>query len=273
MSRSSRRTGRSGSALGTLACDLLLAVVVTSLLRARFGYRTWRAVHWLAYASWPLALVHSLGHGQRRAHRVAGGARARLRRRRRDGRPRARLGTATASSGRAWSPRSRPAGSRSRCSLWYRAGPAQQGWATRAGTPAALLTTGGTVAVAHRRAPALPAAFSGRLTGRLTQAGPDGNGLVTIRIDSAVRGGVKGKLRLALAGIPTDEGGVSMTSSGVAFAATGSPVYEGSVVGLDGTRVEAHVSATDGGSLDLVLDLRLDPTGGTVGGTVHGTRA
>ena len=49
--------------LGTVAFDLLLAVLVTSLLRDRLGHRTWRAVHWLAYASWPVALVHGLGIG------------------------------------------------------------------------------------------------------------------------------------------------------------------------------------------------------------------
>ena len=48
---------------GAVAFDLLLALVVTSLLRARIGYRAWRAVHWLAYASWPFALVHGLGTG------------------------------------------------------------------------------------------------------------------------------------------------------------------------------------------------------------------
>ncbi|WP_340375565.1 ferric reductase-like transmembrane domain-containing protein [Streptomyces sp. SS7] len=49
--------------LGTVAFDLMLAVLVTSLLRERLGHRTWRAVHWLAYASWPVALVHGLGIG------------------------------------------------------------------------------------------------------------------------------------------------------------------------------------------------------------------
>jgi methionine sulfoxide reductase heme-binding subunit len=49
--------------LGTLALDLLAAVVITSLLRHRIGRRTWRAVHWAAYASWPLAVIHSLGAG------------------------------------------------------------------------------------------------------------------------------------------------------------------------------------------------------------------
>jgi methionine sulfoxide reductase heme-binding subunit len=49
--------------LGTVAFDLLLALVATSLLRARLGIRLWRAIHWLAYASWPVALLHSLGTG------------------------------------------------------------------------------------------------------------------------------------------------------------------------------------------------------------------
>src|SRR5207244_6619157 len=49
--------------LGAVAFDLLLALIVTSLLRARIGFRAWRAVHWLAYASWPVALVHALGTG------------------------------------------------------------------------------------------------------------------------------------------------------------------------------------------------------------------
>ncbi|WP_306459770.1 ferric reductase-like transmembrane domain-containing protein [Streptomyces sp. Ag109_G2-15] len=47
--------------LGTVAVDLMLAVLITSLLRERVGQRTWRAVHWLAYASWPVALAHGLG--------------------------------------------------------------------------------------------------------------------------------------------------------------------------------------------------------------------
>jgi methionine sulfoxide reductase heme-binding subunit len=49
--------------LGAVAFDLLLAVLVTSVLRRRFGYRSWRAVHWLAYASWPIAVIHGIGIG------------------------------------------------------------------------------------------------------------------------------------------------------------------------------------------------------------------
>jgi methionine sulfoxide reductase heme-binding subunit len=49
--------------LGAVAFDLLLAVMLTSLLRRRIGYAGWRAVHWLTYASWPIALLHGLGTG------------------------------------------------------------------------------------------------------------------------------------------------------------------------------------------------------------------
>jgi predicted ferric reductase len=49
--------------LGSLALDLLLALVITSLLRQRLGYTAWRAVHWTAYACWPIAFVHGLGIG------------------------------------------------------------------------------------------------------------------------------------------------------------------------------------------------------------------
>ena len=49
--------------LGTLAVDLLLVVTVVSLLRDRVGPRIFKAVHWLTYALWPVALVHGLGNG------------------------------------------------------------------------------------------------------------------------------------------------------------------------------------------------------------------
>jgi sulfoxide reductase heme-binding subunit YedZ len=49
--------------LGAVAFDLLLALILTSLLRQRIGHAGWRATHWLAYACWPIALLHSLGTG------------------------------------------------------------------------------------------------------------------------------------------------------------------------------------------------------------------
>lgn len=49
--------------LGTVAFDLFVALIATSLLRRRIGLRTWRAVHWAAYACWPVALLHAVGTG------------------------------------------------------------------------------------------------------------------------------------------------------------------------------------------------------------------
>jgi sulfoxide reductase heme-binding subunit YedZ len=48
---------------GTLALDVLALVTVVSLLRDRVGPRVFRAVHWLTYALWPMALLHGLGAG------------------------------------------------------------------------------------------------------------------------------------------------------------------------------------------------------------------
>jgi hypothetical protein len=48
---------------GAVAFDLIIAITITSLLRRRLGHGAWRATHWLAYASWPVALLHGLGTG------------------------------------------------------------------------------------------------------------------------------------------------------------------------------------------------------------------
>ncbi len=50
-------------AVGAVGLDLLLAVFVTSIVRHRVPARLWRAVHWLAYGSWPVALAHAFGMG------------------------------------------------------------------------------------------------------------------------------------------------------------------------------------------------------------------
>jgi predicted ferric reductase len=52
--------------IGALSFDVFLAVAITSLVRTKVGHRTWRAVHWLAYACFSLAVVHGLGIGSDR---------------------------------------------------------------------------------------------------------------------------------------------------------------------------------------------------------------
>ncbi|HET7465212.1 MAG TPA: ferric reductase-like transmembrane domain-containing protein [Candidatus Dormibacteraeota bacterium] len=49
--------------LGTIAAELLAAIVVTSLAREFIGRQAWRVIHWLAYAAWPIGVIHGLGTG------------------------------------------------------------------------------------------------------------------------------------------------------------------------------------------------------------------
>jgi DMSO/TMAO reductase YedYZ heme-binding membrane subunit len=44
--------------LGTLALDLVVVVVLSSVARRRFGHRAWFSLHLLSYAAWGLGLVH-----------------------------------------------------------------------------------------------------------------------------------------------------------------------------------------------------------------------
>jgi sulfoxide reductase heme-binding subunit YedZ len=50
--------------LGTASLDLILVIITTSLIRGRLNRRRWRAVHLLAYVTWPVALAHGMGAGQ-----------------------------------------------------------------------------------------------------------------------------------------------------------------------------------------------------------------
>jgi predicted ferric reductase len=49
--------------LGAVAIDLLIAILVTTALRKHIHRRVWRAVHWSAYAVWPVALLHGITTG------------------------------------------------------------------------------------------------------------------------------------------------------------------------------------------------------------------
>jgi DMSO/TMAO reductase YedYZ heme-binding membrane subunit len=49
--------------LGSLAFDVMLVVVFSSVLRQRLGQRAWHAVHVLGYLAWPFAMAHSVGIG------------------------------------------------------------------------------------------------------------------------------------------------------------------------------------------------------------------
>jgi sulfoxide reductase heme-binding subunit YedZ len=259
--------------LGTVAFDLLLALVITSLLRTRLGFRMWRAVHWLAYASWPIALMHSFGTGSdARLGWMAfiGFASFAL--------VAASVLVRVARSPAAIAPRIAAAAAAVvvpvAIFVWYQGGPQQNGWAARAGTPVSLLhqtaaAPNGTSVASQTSLP--PGSFAATLAGHIT-SNPRSDGLITISILASVQGHVHGNLRLTLWGQPSENGGVAMTASNVAFAAAGTTsAYTGEVVSLDGNRVEAQLTNAAGAKADLTLDLQLDRSSNAISGSVRGT--
>jgi sulfoxide reductase heme-binding subunit YedZ len=264
--------------LGTVAFDLLLALVVTSLLRARIGLRGWRAVHWLAYASWPVALMHGLGTGSDGKSSwllvltvvctiaVALAVVLRV------------LQTPGVDGGRRLVALGAVPAVVLALFVWAETGPLQRGWALRAGTPASLIAaaarspipTTSAAAPSQHRALATPLPYTARVSGSLTQSQSSSTGIATVQIDARTSGPIAGRLRATLYGLPLESGGLSMQSSDVAYATAGSPAaYRGPVVALAGTHITAVVADATGRHLRLDLDLQIDPSSGSVGGTLR----
>jgi hypothetical protein len=274
--------------LGAVAFDLLLALAATSALRRFIGQRAWRGVHWLAYASWPIALLHGLGTGTDTrvglnlaldavsvlAVLAAVGWRVTV------GWPRAKAVRLAASGAAAAFPIAVVA--------FVATGPLSRDWALRAGTPRSLLASLARPASSAPRSrsvapptgspttspqsparregglPALP--FSAELSGSYTSNGPDASGLVSVDI-TAQLSGAAGTLEIVLRGPPI-QGGVAMTSSRVTLDQA-----SGQVVALDGDRVVAVVDPAGGAQVRLDIRLQLDPTGGTVSGVLRAESA
>jgi Ferric reductase like transmembrane component len=255
---------------GALAFDLLLALIVTSLLRVRIGYGAWRAVHWLAYASWPFALVHGLAAGSDARFTwlrivtitciVAVGAAGAVRLQRAAGPPALRAGIGAAALTVAVLGL-----------VWYQGGPGKRGWAARAGTPSYILrrhSSKSSLAAATTTSTALPKSFDGQLTGRFARSSDDA-GDVGIAFGAAVHGRVPAVLRLTLWGTSAGEEGVAMSDSIVSFAPAG-PGYSGKVVGLEGNQVVADLTSSSGAHLRVTIVLNIDNATGTFTGSVHG---
>jgi DMSO/TMAO reductase YedYZ heme-binding membrane subunit len=238
--------------LGALALDLLVAVTITSVLRARLGHRVWRGVHWMAYACWPVAVLHGLGTGSDTKSRwtllltlgcvvlVVGFTAVRLARGNATGRGRnlgfAALGAAVLG-----------------LAIWLPAGPLAPHWARRSGTPAGLLAFSqpkAAVGIAVRRPPAA-AQFSSSLTGR-ARRGVSAHGTGVIDLSLRAPGG-PAAIRLRLAGQPLAEGGLAMNASAVTLVDGGT--YVGRIGQLQGNDMSALVGAPDGRVTRLRLHL------------------
>jgi sulfoxide reductase heme-binding subunit YedZ len=255
--------------LGVVASELIAALVITSLLRARLGFRTWRIVHWLAYASWPIALVHGLGTGTDArvgwallldAGSVGAVIVAVMMRLSEDSRRwvavRATAGLLTAAGTVA-------------LGIWAVTGPLQSGWARAAGTPTGLLAAQGAIPTSPSPSP------SGTLPG--PGAGPSQASLpagLTIRVRGTTVQNSDGSSTITL----TDEGNQNLQ------IVLNVPAGQGSTLQLSASQGAASLCSTvatfDGrvvtapcGSTELTLALRSSDDGGIRGTltTVAGT--
>jgi Ferric reductase like transmembrane component len=268
--------------LGAVAFDLLLAVAITSLLRERLGHRAWRITHWLAYACWPIALLHGLGTGSDVKSAWSLGLTAIC-----------VVAVAIAVCARALAGWPEHRGVRSGALaltaivpiglvLWLPGGPLGRGWARRSGTPASLLasrapsasspvagTTGARGSKPRSQLSALSGPFDVSISGSISQNPGPAPGLVAVKIATSFSGPPSGRLDIEIDGEPLEGAGVSLRSSRVTLGSTLTPaIYRGRIVALNGTRLVASVVSQGGHHLSLQVALAVDSGAGTVSGTL-----
>ncbi len=272
---------------GAVSLDLMLAVAISSGLRRRIGVHSWRAIHWLAYLCWPVAVLHGLGTGTDThltvalvievvcvAAVVVVGA--------------WRLAAGSARSA-GWRVGSAAAGLvvLLGIGLFTLVGPLAPGWSHRAGTSSQLLSqlaksfshgtaaaAGGGTSTGGGTAPTsgggsggggLPtAAFSDQVTGTYQSTPVSGSGQVQVTLSMTVPAQAGSPLVIQLDGTAVG-GGVATSSTQVTWGSA-----TGTVTTLNGSTLDATV-ASGGQSVQLVLVLQLDQANGSLTGTVSGT--
>jgi methionine sulfoxide reductase heme-binding subunit len=270
---------------GAVAFDLMLAIVITSLLRRRFGYRAWRATHWAAYASWPFALLHGLGTGSDTKAGwmlvIVGGAVIVM------------IVAVVSRAIAGWPHRPVPRLAALSASalvplgllIWLPSGPLAAGWAKTAGTPASLLraasssnrsSTGAAGTGANGSGPSASgsgttSSFSAQASGSVQQSSL-GDGQARVDISLTLAGQQLSTLSIHLRGQAIAGGGIQMTSSDVTLGSQSNPdQYSGQVTSLQGTNIAMKVSDGNGHQLGVVAQLNIDPNSGAASGTVNVT--
>ena len=259
--------------LGAVAFDLMVAVIITSLLRVRVGARTWRAVHWLSYPLWALAVLHGLGTGTDTHGAVFLIANASC--------VAAVLGAVV---WRSFLPGTRPVARRAVLSLvavlpfallvWLVVGPLAAGWARRAGTPAALLAGSSSSGAATAAPPepsrsngAIGQGYSATFDGTLRESG---NGqLVTVTVDAPLQRGGSGRLMVSIDAQNDGRGSLFVRDGTVRIVdPSGHTTFDGSVGSVrDGVLV---ASPSSGASTSLAIQFdTLDARSGAASGTVQ----
>jgi hypothetical protein len=247
-------------------------------VRRRLGYRAWRGVHWLAYACWPVAVLHGLGTGSDSKQlwalavtalcviAVSWAVIARLGRGP-DVSPRWRL---LGGAGALLTPLV--------LLVFTVAGPLASHWAERAGTPASLLfshrvaSTAGTTASSStaRSGKPLKLPFTSQLSGTITRTEVSGGAILDMELH--LTGGPTGQLRIRLGGAPVGTG-LSLSGSQVDLAPKGAAVaLVGHVTALQGTELAARVTGNNL-PVDLLVNLNINTQTNTVSGILHAKHA
>lgn len=264
---------------GALAFDMLLAVAITSGLRRRIGTAVWRGVHWLAYACWPIAVVHGLGSGS--DARLPGALLVFV------------LCISTVTGTAAW----RLVVGRSRSASWRfgsaaagalalvaiavfaLVGPLRPGWSHRSGTSPALLAqlagTGASAstssAATSTSSPPSPSAgipatpFTTSVTGTVASSQSEGGGDARVVLNMRLADSST-PLQVLIEG-PAVNGGLELRHSSVVFGS-----LSGTVTALNGSTIGAVVSGASG-SINLTMNLLLQQDAGTLSGQLSGSAA
>jgi hypothetical protein len=219
--------------LGVLSGELGLVLIATSLLRERIGYGLWRFIHWAAYASLPLALLHALGTGSDEkawwallvyalcVAAVAAVLGWRLAR----GSPESRAWRIASGSALALGLLG--------FGIWVLAGPLQPGWAVAAGTPSNLLPT----PLAAHADQALPAGLDDQLAGRVFDSS---NG--SLEVDLADLRDGSYQLVLLLTGADASSGTLRLAHAGTQVCSTAvSDQGQGFAGRCGGTRITVAI--------------------------------
>jgi hypothetical protein len=260
--------------LGAVSLDLLLAITITSLIRQRIGYGLWRVVHVMAYACWPVALLHGLGTGS--DTRVDWVLALSL----------ACLAIVVAAiwwrvsvphrASRRW-PLAVAASAVGAVAIvgWLMFEPLRPGWARRAGTPSSLLsspalaagvTPVGGASAAGSTAAALRPPFRATFQGTVTQLPAGGADEATVDIAGTLSGGASGALRVVLQGPALAGGGVEMKTSQATLGPIQEPSrYRGQIVSLRGTSMQLELRDGRGAVVQLVLRLEIADDGTATG--------
>jgi sulfoxide reductase heme-binding subunit YedZ len=257
---------------GALALDLLIAIAITSLVRARLGYGVWRAVHWTTYGAWVVAILHGAGVGSdtRQVWMMALVALS-------VGAVLAAVAWRAARGWTHWEPARvllvtgailvPPA-----LVVWMLTGPLQGGWSVRAGTPPDLLATAG----AAGAAPSIPslvlpeqADFAGSANLDRSKASE----AATLSTSAQTTEPAPLSLDILLDGEQEPEGFSVHSGTIRLIPPEGAATYRGEVTSLDEGTLRARLSDGFGDVIDIAVQMAISASGQVQGELLIGAVA